>query len=76
MALVSDSAKPDNGAASAAAGGILRKLTPLAGIVGFLLVWQIFVVAWSVPAYLLPSPVRHRRMPSSTSFRCCSAMAG
>ena len=26
------------------------------GIVCFLLVWQIFVVAWGVPAYLLPSP--------------------
>ena len=60
MVLVSDSAKPDNGAASATAAGILRKLTPLAGIAGFLLVWQIFVVAWGVPAYLLPSPVCHR----------------
>ena len=56
MVLASDSAKPDDGATSAAASGILRKLTPLAGIVGFLLAWQIFVVAWGVPAYLLPSP--------------------
>src|SRR5260370_5443495 len=56
MALVSDSAKPGTGAAGAAATGILRKLTPLAGVVCFLLVWQIFVVAWGVPAYLLPSP--------------------
>ncbi|MGH9810450.1 MAG: ABC transporter permease, partial [Terriglobia bacterium] len=56
MALVGDSAKPDDGVTIAAAGGFLGKLTPLAGIVGFLLVWQIFVVAWRVPAYLLPSP--------------------
>ena len=56
MALVSDFAKPGTGAAGAAATGILRKLTPLAGIVCFLLVWQIFVVAWGVPWNLLPSP--------------------
>src|SRR5450756_553778 len=55
MALLGESAKPDTGAASTIAG-ILRKLTPLAGVAGFLLVWQIFVVAWGVPAYLLPSP--------------------
>src|ERR1700712_1756898 len=57
MALVSDSAKPDTGAAAAGVLGFLRKLNPLAGGIGFLLVWQIFVVAWSMPAYLLPSPV-------------------
>src|ERR1700710_866546 len=55
MALVSDSAKPDTGIGAGAAG-VLRKLTPLAGVACFLLVWQIFVVAWGVPAYLLPSP--------------------
>src|SRR5580698_8734482 len=56
MALVTDSAKPDNGTTGTVAAGILRRLTPLAGVAGFLLVWQIFVVAWGVPAYLLPSP--------------------
>lgn len=58
MALVSDSAKPDNSAtpAPAAGLGVLRKLTPLAGVITFLLIWQIFVVAWDVPAYLLPAP--------------------
>ena len=35
MALVGDSAKPDDGVTIAAAGGFLGKLTPLAGIVGF-----------------------------------------
>ena len=40
--------------------GVLRKLTPLAGIVTFLLVWQVFVVAYGVPAYLLPAPAGHR----------------
>jgi NitT/TauT family transport system permease protein len=58
MALVSDSAKPDTAAKPAAAGlGLLRKLTPLAGVVTFLLIWQVFVVAYGVPAYLLPAPV-------------------
>src|SRR5471032_2406680 len=57
MALVSDSAKPANGTAGVTAAGVLRKLTPLAGIAGFLLVWQVFVVAWGMPAYLLPSPL-------------------
>src|SRR3954467_6407973 len=56
MALVSDSAKPNAGAGYAIAAGILRKLTPLVGVAGFLLVWQVFVVAWGVPPYLLPSP--------------------
>ena len=57
MALVSDSTKPDTVAAPPAAGlGVLRKLTPLAGILTFLLAWQIFVVAYGVPAYLLPAP--------------------
>jgi len=75
MVLVSDSVKPDHGAASAAASGILRRLTPLAGIAGFLLAWQIFVVVWGVPAYLLPSPSAIGT-PSSINFRCCSATAG
>ena len=56
MALVSDSGKPDTGTAGATATAFLRRLMPLAGVAGFLLVWQIFVVAWGVPAYLLPSP--------------------
>ena len=76
MALVSDSTKPDTVAAPPAAGlGVLRKLTPLAGIVTFLLAWQIFVVAYGVPAYLLPAPAAIA-MHSSISFRFCSAMAG
>jgi len=36
--------------------GLLKKLTPLVGIFGFLLAWQVFVIAYKVPAYLLPSP--------------------
>ena len=56
MVLVSDSAKPDTGMAGGTAAAFLRRLMPLAGVTGFLLVWQIFVVAWGVPAYLLPPP--------------------
>jgi NitT/TauT family transport system permease protein len=56
MALVSDSAKSDTAGASAAAMGVLRKLTPLVGIVCFLLGWQLVVVIFNMPPYLLPAP--------------------
>ena len=56
MALVSDSAKTEPSATTAAGLGMLKKLTPLAGIVTFLLAWQIFVVVYKVPPYLLPAP--------------------
>lgn len=56
MALVSDTAKPDTTTAGSGTS-LLRRLTPLAGILAFLLAWQIFVVVWKMPPYLLPSPV-------------------
>lgn len=59
MSLASDSAKI--GAAGAAGVGLLRRLMPLAGILAFLLAWQIFVIVWKVPPYLLPSPVEIAR---------------
>ena len=34
----------------------LRRLTPLAGVFVFLAIWQIGVVAYQVPVYLLPPP--------------------
>ena len=39
-------------------GGVafLKKLTPVAGILVFLAIWQIGVVAYQVPVYLLPPP--------------------
>jgi len=37
--------------------GLIRNLTPLAGILAFLLAWQLFVVLWKMPPYLLPSPI-------------------
>jgi NitT/TauT family transport system permease protein len=56
MSLESDTAKL--GTETTTTGiGVLRKLTPFAGILAFLLAWQIFVVAWKMPPYLLPSPV-------------------
>jgi NitT/TauT family transport system permease protein len=55
MALVSDTAKLDGTAGTGAS--LLRKLTPLAGMLAFLLAWQVFVVVWKMPPYLLPSPV-------------------
>lgn len=35
---------------------LVRKLTPLAGILVFLAVWEAFVVLYKMPAYLLPPP--------------------
>ena len=57
MALVSETEKRDAGEASQAGPGILRKLTPLVGILAFLLAWQLVVVLWKMPPYLLPSPI-------------------
>jgi len=57
MALVDDSGKSDTGALSVVLAGVVRRLTPLIGVACFLLLWQIFVVVWAVPAYLLPSPM-------------------
>jgi NitT/TauT family transport system permease protein len=57
MVLVTDTAKIDAGTAAATGVGVLRKLTPLAGIVVFLVAWQLFVVLGNVPPYLLPTPV-------------------
>src|SRR6478735_4346902 len=56
MALTRGFAKPETGVAGATAGAFFRGVAPPAGVVGFLLLWQIFVVAWGVPAYLLPAP--------------------
>lgn len=41
---------------SFSAAGILRWLTPLAGVFVFLAIWQIGVMVYKVPAYLLPPP--------------------
>ena len=57
MALLSDTAKVDAKTMSTRGMGIVKKLTPLVGIAVFLLAWQIFVIVWEVPPYLLPTPV-------------------
>jgi NitT/TauT family transport system permease protein len=54
MALVSEAKQAV--AAPPTGPGVLRRLMPLAGIVTFLLAWQVFVVVWKMPPYLLPSP--------------------
>jgi NitT/TauT family transport system permease protein len=60
MSLASDSAKV--GASTGTAGvGFLRRLMPLAGILAFLLAWQLFVMLWKVPPYLLPAPIEIAR---------------
>ncbi len=57
MALVSDTAKGAADKAASDGAGFLRRLTPLVGILAFLLAWQFVVFAWKMPPYLLPSPV-------------------
>jgi NitT/TauT family transport system permease protein len=56
MALVSDSAKATAGTTAAAGVGLLKRLTPLVGIAAFLLAWQLFVMVYNIPPYLLPTP--------------------
>jgi NitT/TauT family transport system permease protein len=57
MALLSDSEKLDAGNTSEAGAGFFRKLTPLVGILAFLLAWELVVILWKMPPYLLPSPL-------------------
>lgn len=38
--------------------GILRRLTPVAGVLLFLAIWQVGVIVYNVPAYLLPPPTQ------------------
>ena len=56
MALVSETAKQVTANGPPSGYRALRKLTPLIGIVAFLLAWQLFVIIWKVPPYLLPTP--------------------
>jgi NitT/TauT family transport system permease protein len=56
MALVSDTEKQVTANGPPSGYRALRKLTPLLGIVAFLLAWQLFVIIWKVPPYLLPTP--------------------
>lgn len=57
MSAVSDSPKSESVVSVAGVAGFARKLTPLAGIVFFLVAWQLFVIIWKMPPYLLPTPV-------------------
>ena len=47
----------------ARAGGVrlMRMLTPIAGILVFLVIWQLGVVVSKAPAYLLPTPIEIAR---------------
>jgi NitT/TauT family transport system permease protein len=52
-ATVSEADTPERQSAAAA---FLKRLTPVADILVFLAIWQIGVVVYQVPAYLLPPP--------------------
>jgi NitT/TauT family transport system permease protein len=56
MALVSDTTKRETPGTNAAIMNALRRLTPLVGIFSFLLGWQLIVVIFKMPPYLLPTP--------------------
>jgi NitT/TauT family transport system permease protein len=56
MALVSDTTKRETSGTNAAIMSGLRRLTPLVGIFSFLLAWQLVVVIFKMPPYLLPTP--------------------
>ena len=45
-----DAERPNAGVA------FLRRLTPVAGVLVFLAIWQVGVMVYQVPAYLLPAP--------------------
>ena len=76
MALVSDTAKVDAGTTSHASVGMLKQLTPLVGIVTFLLAWQLFVVVCQIPPYLLPTPPQIAVTFVDEDSRICSATVG
>lgn len=50
---VSEADAPDRPSAGAA---FLKRLTPVAGVLVFLAIWQVGVMVYQVPAYLLPAP--------------------
>ena len=50
IASEADTERPNAGVA------FLRRLTPLAGVFVFLAIWQVGVMVYQVPAYLLPAP--------------------
>jgi NitT/TauT family transport system permease protein len=56
MALVSDTTKRETSGTNGAIMNGLRRLTPLVGIICFLLGWQLVVVVFKMPPYLLPTP--------------------
>ena len=56
MAITSDTAKQPAAKTAGSGFGLLKKLTPVAGTLVFLTIWQVGVIVYKVPAYLLPSP--------------------
>ncbi len=55
MALISDTPKAET-AARAIKVGLIKNVLPFAGILTFLVVWQLVVIIYKMPPYLLPTP--------------------
>ncbi len=53
--------KVETGRAGSAGNKVLKRLTPAAGILAFLAIWQAGVVFYNVPSYLLPAPTEIAR---------------
>jgi NitT/TauT family transport system permease protein len=57
--MMTDDATPTSTNRLASRGaGLLRRLTPVAGVLLFLAIWQIGVAVYKVPSYLLPPPTQ------------------
>src|ERR1700731_1328015 len=56
MALMSGSVNSETNVNVPAWVSLVKMLTPLIGIFCFLLAWQLFVIAYKIPPYLLPTP--------------------
>src|SRR6266478_10157268 len=61
MPMTNDTAKEPMAGTTRVWLKLLKKLTPVAGILVFLAIWQAGVVLYGVPSYLLPAPTEIAR---------------
>jgi NitT/TauT family transport system permease protein len=56
MTLTKDTVNANTVKKASAGTGVLKKLTPVAGVLVFLAIWQAGVMIYKMPVYLLPAP--------------------